>query len=529
MTKIPHTAVDNARSWPFQEASRLLKRFKTKQPKNDYILLETGYGPSGLPHIGTFGEVARTTMVKNAIDQISDFPTKLFAFSDDMDGLRKVPDNVPMQDMLADNLGKPLTDIPDPFDTHESFGHNMNSRLRVFLDRFEFEYEFKSATEMYKSGKFDNALLDTLKSYDAIKNLILPTLGKERQKTYSPFLPICKNTGRVLQVPVISHDVKSGTIIYIDEETKEEIETPVTGGHCKLQWKADWAMRWHALGVDYEMSGKDLIPSVQLSSKICHLLGSSPPENFSYELFLDGNGEKISKSRGNGLTIDEWLRYGSPESLSLYMFNSPRRAKRLHFDVIPRHVDDYLKHLDNFQSQEMSDRIENPIWHIHGGTPPKPEQGISFNILLNLASVCNTDNPDVLWGFISRYVPKASPKNLPILDKLVGCAINYYNDFIKPNKVYRTPDNTDLEALKDLISVLSSLKNNSDPEVIQTQVYEIGKRHDYNSLKDWFSALYQILFGQQQGPRMGSFIALYGISETVNLINNAIDNENSTP
>tara|TARA_Y100001970_G_scaffold165119_1_gene201733 strand:- start:1118 stop:2701 length:1584 start_codon:yes stop_codon:yes gene_type:complete len=513
---------ETSSAWPFQEARRLLERFSKNPPKDGVVLFETGYGPSGLPHIGTFGEVARTSMVRNAFKNISDLPTKLYAFSDDMDALRQVPDNLPNRRMLEENLGKPLTMIPDPFDTHESFGHNMNARLCSFLDRFDFDYEFKSASEIYKSGEFDKALSDIVENYDKIINIILPTLGEERKATYSPLLPICPKSGRVLQVHISKYNSKKGKISYIDETTGEEVEVPITGGHCKLQWKADWAMRWHALGVDYEMSGKDLIPSVELSGKICRVLGSSPPIGFSYELFLDENGEKISKSRGNGLTIDEWLRYGSSESLSLFMFNSPKRAKRLYFDTIPRHVDDYIKHLEKYIDQDESKRLENPAWHINTGNPPRPEKGISYNILLNLASACNTDDPEILWGFISRYVPDASAEKLPALDHLVNCAVNFYNDFVKPNKKYLDVNKNDYAALSDLQAALGQLPRESNAETIQTIVYEIGKKHNYTSLKIWFSTLYQILFGQKQGPRMGSFIALYGIKETIELIEDSL-------
>ncbi|MBJ26759.1 MAG: lysine--tRNA ligase [Alphaproteobacteria bacterium] len=520
---ISKISANNINAWPFKEAYSLLSRVSQSKQRNEFVLFETGYGPSGLPHIGTFGEVARTSMVKKAFESISDIPTKLIAFSDDMDGLRKVPDNIPNQKEITKHLGKPLTQIPDPFGTHESFGENMNARLKTFLDRFDFNYEFRSATKMYKSGAFDKALTDVLENYEAITKLILPTLGEERRLTYSPFLPICPRSGTVLQVPIVSHDVQAKTITYIDINSEKEIEVPITRGHCKLQWKADWAMRWHALGVDYEMSGKDLIPSVQLSSRICKILGSSPPKNFTYELFLDENGEKISKSKGNGLTIDQWLRYGSKESLSLYMFNSPRKAKRLHFDVIPKHVDEYLRYLDGYEEQKYEDHLENPVWHIHSGEPPGPEEGISYNILLNLANVCNTENPDVLWGFISNYAPTASPKTAPILDQLVKCAINFYKDFVKPNKNYREADDTDRMALKDLAQIFSELPKTTNAEDIQTQIYEIGKKYKYQPLRSWFSALYEILLGQPQGPRMGSFVALYGIDNTVKLIEEALE------
>ena len=513
-----------AKAWPFAEARSVLKRINGEMPDKGYVLFETGYGPSGLPHIGTFGEVVRTTMVRRAFEAISDIPSKLFAFSDDMDGLRKVPDNVPKQEMMAEHLGKPLTSVPDPFDTHDSFGAHNNARLREFLDTFGFDYEFKSATECYKSGEFDETLLKILERYDPVISTILPTLGEERRATYSPFLPVCQKTGRVLQVPVVETDAEAGTIVYRDDDGSL-VETPVTGGRCKLQWKADWAMRWAALLVDYEMSGKDLIDSVRLSSRICQILGGKPPEGFTYELFLDENGEKISKSRGNGLSVDEWLEYATPESLALYMYNSPKKAKRLYFDAIPRYVDDYLTHLDNFETQDGVAQLENPAWHIHNGVPPSAEGHITFGLLLNLVSVCNSEDPLVLWGFITRYAPNATPKTAPILDKLVDHAIAYYRDFVKPNKNYRLPTEKERAALADLVNTLKALPTDADAETIQKDVYAVGKRHDFENLRDWFKALYEVLLGQSQGPRFGSFAALFGLAESIDLISRVLENK----
>lgn len=507
-------------AWPFEEARKILDRLESK-PK-DFVLFETGYGPSGLPHIGTFGEVVRTTMVRQAFTLLSDIPTKLYAVSDDMDGLRKIPDNIPNQEMIKAHLGKPLTRIPDPFGTHESFGHHNNARLRAFLDTFGFDYEFISSSDCYSSGRFDPMLLLVLAHYDQIINVILPTLRAERQKTYSPFLPICEETGQVLQVPVVERNVKAGTIVYKREDGKL-IETPVTGGRCKLQWKVDWGMRWAAFDVDYEMSGKDLIDSVKLSSQVCKILGHKPPEGFNYELFLDAEGTKISKSKGNGLTIEEWLQYAPEESLSYYMYQSPRKAKRLYFDVIPRAVDEYLSFLDKFPEQTIEQKLNNPAWHVHKGTPPKEELPLSFGILLNLVSVCNTEDKNVLWGFISRYAPKASPETMPMVDHLVGYAIAYYRDFVKPHKHYRTPTVAERKALEDLAQSLKTGQN--DAESIQMEVFEVGKCHNYENLREWFKALYQILLGQDEGPRMGSFIALYGIAETVALIEDALKKE----
>ncbi|AEO46986.1 lysine--tRNA ligase [Rhodospirillum rubrum] len=511
-------------AWPFQEARALLeKRLKGTLPEKGYVLFETGYGPSGLPHIGTFGEVVRTTMVRNAFRVIApEMPARLFTFSDDMDGLRKVPDNIPNKEVVRPHLGKPLTRIPDPFGTHPSFGQHNNARLRAFLDSFGFEYEFQSATDWYTSGRFDGALLRVLECHDAIRDVVLPTLGEERRATYSPFLPICPETGVVLQVPVVSTDVKAGTLVYRREDGKE-IETKVTGGACKLQWKADWGTRWYALGVDYEMSGKDLIDSVKLSSRICRILGGEPPQSLTYELFLDGQGQKISKSKGNGLSVEDWLRYANPESLALFMYQKPQTAKRLHFDVIPRAVDEYLTFVEKFPGQDEKTQLSSPAWHIHGGRPPVEKAHLSYSILLNLVSVCNSDNPAVLWHYISRYAPGATPESAPMLAVLVERAITYYRDFVLPQKAYRKATAEEITALVDLRAVLTALPRPVEAEAAQTAVYEVGKRHEgLGDLKAWFQVLYQVLLGQDQGPRMGSFIALFGIEEMLDLLDKAI-------
>ena len=504
-------------AWPFQEARKILERTGGQTPAKGYVLFETGYGPSGLPHVGTFGEVARTSMVRHAYSLLSDSPTRLYAFSDDMDGLRAVPGNLPNQEMLREHLGKPLTRIPDPFGTHESFGHHNNARLKAFLDDFGFDYDFKSSTECYANGVFDDALREVLARFDDIMGVMLPTLRPGRRETFSPILPLSPKSGRVLQVPILSRDTGAGTVTFEDEDGTTT-EVPVTGGACKLGWKTDWAMRWFALDVDYEMSGKDLIDSVKHSGAICRILGGRPPEGFNYELFLDENGEKISKSKGNGLTIDEWLRYGTRESLSLFMYNAPRKARRLYFDVIPRHVDDYAAHLEKYTGQAPEQRFHNPVWHIHEGDPPAPSQPLSYAILLNLASASNTEDKGVLWGFVSRYVEDATPEGAPMLDELAGYAINYYRDFVKPAKRYRAPDETERAALADLVAAIEALPADADAEAIQYEVYEVGKRHGFEPLRKWFQALYETLFGQSQGPRMGSFIALYGRDETIALI-----------
>jgi len=522
---LAHTHVSKA--WPFEEARKVLSRLKRIPKPTGAIIFETGYGPSGLPHIGTFGEVARTTIVLHAFRVLTEdkIPTRLIAFSDDMDGLRKVPDNIPNKEMVAEHLGRPLTQVPDPFGDHPSFGHHNNARLKAFLDTFGFDYEFLSATECYTSGRLDATLLKVLQHYDAIRDVILPTLGPDRRATYSPFLPISPATGKVLQVPIVDRDLSSGSIVYKDPDTGRLTQVSVTMGHCKVQWKADWAMRWAALGVDYEMAGKDLIDSVRLSGHICRILGAQQPEGFIYELFLDEKGEKISKSRGNGLTIEEWLTYASPESLALYMFQSPRKAKRLYFDVIPRAVDEYVGHLAAYPKEEQAAKLMNPVWHIHSGEPPAAELPISFALLLNLASASNSEDREVLWGFIRRYAQDATPEAHPLLDQLVGYAIRYFHAFVKPNKHYRPPSANERAALLDLDARLAKLPNGVLAEEIQAEVYAVGKEHGFEPLREWFAALYEVLLGQTQGPRFGSFVELYGIAETRALIAKALAGE----
>ena len=529
--------VSNA--WPFEEARKLLKRVEGRE-KSIPVSFQTGYGPSGLPHIGTFGEVARTSMVRHAFRVLTEdsIPTRLICFSDDMDGFRKVPGNVPNQNELSKYLNKPLTKVPDPFGEHEGFAQANNARLRSFLDRFGFDYEFASATDYYESGQFDSALLRMLEVYNKVMEIMLPTLGPERRETYSPFLPICQRTGHVLQVPTLETDVKKGTILYCDPETGDNVETQVTSGKVKCQWKADWALRWFALNIDYEMSGKDLIESVKQSSKICNVLGKTPPDGFNYELFLDEHGQKISKSIGNGITIEEWLTYASPESLSLFMFQKPKSAKRLYFDVIPKAVDDYYSLVDKFPEMPLEHQLSNPVWHIHSGKLPHVKIPVPFSLLLNLVSASNASNVNTLWGFIERYAEGVTPENSPELDKLVHYAIQYYNDQIKPKKVFRKPDDLEKEVLEKIDSTLSELPIGAAGGDIQTALYDVARSFDrYQNMEKpgpdgrpsvtqkFFSMIYELLLGQVKGPRLGSFIALYGIDETRKLINAAISGE----
>ena len=517
---------EKSNSWAFVEARNLRDRLNklgslAGLDGENPVLFETGYGPSGLPHIGTFGEVARTNIVRHAFHILTGRNTKLICFSDDMDGFRKVPENVPNQDLLQNYLDQPLTNVPDPFEKYDSFGSHNNAKLKEFLNQFGFEYEFISATDCYKSGKFDNALKEILLHYESIKNIILPTLGEERKKTYSPFLPICPNSGKVLQVNIESINQENNTVSYLDDNTKKLVTVSILGGSCKLQWKCDWAMRWFSLGVDYEMAGKDLSESVILSSRILKVLGKSPPSGFSYELFLDSNGEKISKSKGNGLSIEEWLRYGTPESLSLFMYTNPKRAKKLYFDIIPKTTDEYFSHSKKYEEQTAEEKIENPVWHLHNGQPSNVNFPVTYTLLLNLASVCHAEDIDVVWGYVSSYAPNL--KRSAELDSLIQLAVNYYKEKIEPYKKYRLPDDKERKGLIELVQILKTLDHNTSSDEIQSIVFAIGKKLEYQNLRDWFKGLYETVLGQSEGPRMGSFIKLYGIESTKLLLEKVLE------
>ncbi|RFP88275.1 lysine--tRNA ligase [Rhodobacteraceae bacterium 63075] len=539
-------AAMNSKAWPFVEARRVLKRYEKMPPEKGYVLFETGYGPSGLPHIGTFGEVLRTTMVRKAFEVISDIPTKLVCFSDDLDGMRKVPGNVPQQELLAEHMHMPLTSVPDPFGTHESFGHHNNAMLRRFLDTFGFDYEFISARDFYKSGRFDEVLKRAAERYDEVMKVMLKSLREERQQTYSIFLPIHPETGRVLYVPMKHVDAENHTVTFDDEEGREWT-LPVTGGKVKLQWKPDFGARWAALGVDFEMYGKEHATNTAIYDRICEVLGGRKPEHFTYELFLDENGEKISKSSGNGVSIDEWLTYASTESLSYFMYLKPQTAKRMHFDVIPRSVDEYHQQLRAYESQDATQRLNNPVYHIHSGDVPKSDMVVPFSMLLNLASVSGAADKAALWGFIRRYAPEASPEGNPQLDAAAGYAVRYFEDFVKPTRAFRAPTEAETSALEDLVAALrdpelaramierkNAAMGREEPvgaldytqgEDLQSIVFAVGKNHGYENLREWFQAIYEVLMGASQGPRFGSFIALYGVDESIALIEKALRGE----
>jgi len=520
-------AAMSSKAWPFEEARRLLKRYEKAPPDKGYVLFETGYGPSGLPHIGTFGEVLRTTMVRRAFAVLSDIPTRLICFSDDMDGMRKIPGNVPNRDALSEHLQKPLTSVPDPFGEFESFGHHNNAMLRRFLDTFGFDYEFYSATDYYKSGAFDPILRLAAERYDAIMKVMLKSLRDERQQSYSIFLPIHPETGRVLYVPIKHVDASAGTVTFDDEDGREWT-LPVTGGQVKLQWKPDFGARWAALGVDFEMYGKDHSTNTPIYDAICEILGQRAPEHFTYELFLDESGQKISKSTGNGISIDEWLTYASTESLSYFMYQKPKTAKRMHFDVIPKAMDEYHQQLRAYADQDMVARLANPVFHIHGDDVPVSNMVVSFGMLLNLASAAGAEDKEALWGFIRRYAPGASAETHPDLDQAAGFAVRYYQDFVKPQKVFRLATDIERTAMADLAARLRTYDGPVEDEALQTLVFAVGKDHGFDPLRDWFKALYEVLLGASQGPRFGGFIALFGVAETVALIEAGLAGELST-
>ena len=509
--------LDKTNAWPFVEAKKILRERKNFIEKKGKIILQTGYGPSGLPHIGTFGEVARTTMVVNALNQLTDLPKEIITFSDDMDGLRKIPENVPNKEILSDNLHKPLTSVPDPFEKFKSFGEHNNEMLKKFLNKFKFNYDFKSSTELYKSGYFNSTLEIIFENYQSIMEIVMPTLGKERQKTYSPFLPICPDTGVVLEIPVLEINKDKFKIIF--DNNGKKLEASILNGDCKLQWKVDWAMRWYALDVDFEMYGKDLIESAILSSKIIRLLGKNNPSGFAYELFLDEKGEKISKSKGNGITIDQWLEYASPESLSLFMYQNPKRAKKLYKEIVPKAVDEYLDFIEKGKTQNELQLLMNPVWHVHNGEMPKEKIIMTFSMLLNLVETSNADTKELLWKFVKKYKKNIIENKYPIFDNLISYAIKYFNDVIKQKKQYKKPNIDEKIALQALIKTLENCNDKMTPEEIQTKIYSVGKENGYSeNLRDWFKLIYEVVFGDENGPRMGFFISFFGVKETKQLI-----------
>ncbi len=514
--------IEKTNAWPFVEAKKILRERKKYIDQKGKIILQTGYGPSGLPHIGTFGEVARTSMIVNALNKLTDLPKEIITFSDDMDGLRKVPENIPNKDLLEKNLHKPLTVVPDPFKKFNSFGEHNNEMLKNFLNNFNFQYTFRSSTELYNSGFFNETLKLILKKYNDIMDIIIPTLGKERQKTYSPFLPICPDSGVVLEIPVLEIDDKNSKIIF--DNNGKKIEKSILDGNCKLQWKVDWAMRWYALDVDFEMYGKDLIESAILSTKIIKILGKTNPSGFAYELFLDEKGEKISKSKGNGITIDEWLQYASPESLSLFMYQNPKRAKKLYREVVPKAVDEYLDFIEKGKNQNELQMLLNPVWHVHNGTIPKENTIMTFSMLLNLVEASNANSKELLWKFVKKYKPNILEKDHPIFDKLIEYAIKYFNDVIKKNKKYKKPNSDEKKALEALVVMLEKCDDEMQPEEIQTEIYTVGKENGYKeNLRDWFRLIYEVVFGDENGPRMGFFISFFGVKETQQLIKDKIN------
>ncbi len=522
-SSIDKTIIDNTNAWPFVEAKKILRERKQYIDKKNKITLQTGYGPSGLPHIGTFAEVARTSMLVNALNQLTDIPKEIITFSDDMDGLRKVPDNIPNKDLLEKYLNKPLTKVPDPFNKFGSFGEHNNEMLKKFLNQFGFNYTFKSSTDLYSSGQFNDSLKLVLKNYQGIMDIIIPTLGKERQKTYSPFLPVCPETGKVLEIPVIKIDENNSKIIFDNNGNK--LEKSILNGECKLQWKVDWAMRWYALDIDFEMYGKDLIESAILSTKIINLLGKRNPSGFAYELFLDEKGEKISKSKGNGITIDQWLEFASPESLSLFMYQNPKRAKKLYKEIVPKAVDEYLDLINKSKNQDDKQLILNPVWHVHNGNVPKEDMIMTFSMLLNLVETSNANTKELLWKFVKKYKPNIKEENFPIFSKLIEYSIKFFNEVIKENKKYKKPNPDEKKALEQLIKVLGECNENMLPEEIQTKIYSVGKENGYkDNLRDWFKLIYEVVFGDENGPRLGFFISFFGIQETKELITEKINN-----
>ena len=517
--------VKKLKSWPFKEAERIIKARERTQA-NGPALFQTGFGPSGLPHIGTFAEVARTTWVRRAFEYLSGEETRLYAFCDDQDGLRKVPDNLPNQEMLQANLGKPLCDIPDPYGCCESFSHHMIGNLERFLDTFEFDYTLKRSSDAYRSGEFNNGLAILLDKVEDVLDIILPTMKEENRAAWSPFFPRCETCGRVNTTRVTAYNKSEKTIDYTCDIDLGNVAgcghagtSSVLGGASKMGWKIDWALRWYCYGVDYEMYGKDLIPSAELSAKIVRLMGGRPPQGLFYELFLDEMGEKISKSKGNGVSIEQWLEYAPIDSLAHFIFREPRQAKKLFFNMIPKTMDEYLDHLRKYPSVADEKKPDTPLWHIHnrGRQVPSYNSSINFSTVNNLVSALGNPTRDLLISYLARYDEKSTTYP-DVIDGLIEKGLKFYEDHILPTKQYRTPTATERPLFEQLAETLKSLGIEEKTEKeLQGLVFDIARDNDTDP-KTFFAAIYQVLLGQERGPRFGTFAKLVGIERVLSLI-----------
>ncbi len=512
------------KEWPFVESRRILDRLERLGKSS--VTAETGYGPSGLPHIGTFGEVARTSFVLQALATVAPkVESRIIAFSDDMDGLRDVPKNLPNGQMLTSHLGKPLTAIPDPFGQEKSFAHYMNHRLRDFLDSYGFRYQFASSTESYASGVFDEGLRRIMGNYDAIRDLFTATIAEEKRAAWSPFFPICESCGRVYSTRVTELDTKGFRVAYACDaplagkygSCGHTGSTSVLGGTCKVGWKVDWALRWFSLGIDYEMHGEDLLDSARLSSKIVKILGGEPPELFKYELFLDEKGKKISKKIGNGISLEQWLRFAPVDSLLYIMYVKPQQAKKMGLPILPEILDQYLELVAEYDGAE-----DSPVPFIsrlsHGAHAGKLEgqKTITYSLILELILALNQDDPRIVRDYLLKYQP-AIAGNVAYYEELIKDALAYYREVLLPSRKAEPADHLmddTLRALRDELARLEAAGTAPDADALQTMAFQLAKDRDVK-MKDWFRALYRVFLGQSQGPRIGSFIALLGYKDCI--------------
>ena len=513
------------RSWPFKEAEKLCKRFQ--HPPESPVRFETGFGPSGLPHIGTFAENARTTWVRHAFEFLTGWPTQLIAFSDDMDGLRKVPLNMPRQDMLANHLGKPLCHIPDPFETSDSYSGTMNTKLRSFLDGYQFDYTFQGSYEAYQRGDFNEGLEIILRNVDAVKSIILPTMSAEKGRDWSPFFPICGKCGKINSTRVTGYDVANNAVGYVCDRQEDRAKgcgyqgtASIFNGHVKVGWKVDWALRWYAYDIAYEMYGKDLIESAKLSGRITRLMGKQPPTGLFCELFLDEDGRKISKSVGKGLTIDSWTMYAPLESLLYYIFQNPKQAKRLFWGIVPKSVDDYLLGLNNYHSLDAQKKPDSPLWHLFnkGAGVPEFKTSINFSLVNNLVSAVGADDRELILEYLKRYDPGIEAHRA-VIEDLVNKAMNYYRDFIVPHKRYRMPTTQEKKMLMRLRDELAAYEGDDEKE-IQTLPFAVAREYS-EPPNNFFKLFYEVVFGQERGPRFGTFVRLVGKEKAISLLDEA--------
>ena len=523
--------------WPYEEARKVAERVARYEAGRPAIF-QSGFGPSGMPHLGTMAELLRPSYVRKAFERLAQSgsieparPARLIVFIDDMDGLRKVPENIPNRETTSFHLGEPVSRIPDPFgDCHPSFSEHMLSLLEKFLAPVEIEFELIKSTEMYGSGQFDEALKLILARHQQIIEIIAPTLREENRAGWSPVMPVCPSCGQVNSTLVTGYHPERASVEFSCEKniggSKScgfKGEQSVLGGKAKVGWKVDWALRWYALKVDYELYGKDLIDSARLSGQILKVLGGKPPLGFPFEMFLDEEGHKVSKSVGRGVTVDQWTRYAPIEVLKYFLLVNPRRARKLFLEAIPQYVDDYLDALRAYAAAPENERGNLPIdLVIQRTTPRRFDSELTFGMIMNLVSALGTGDRDLIWNYLTGYDPRiaGNPDTERMGKTLMECALNVYADFIEPTKKRYLPEANERDQLRALMEFLVG-NSGATAEEIEKKIYDLG-RENYDKPGKIFPLLYRVLLGQERGPRLGAFIKLATPQRMIEILNNSL-------